>query len=461
VKIIIGHSNMDLDCIGSMVLARYLFPDHRPVASRRVHPVARPLYHLFADRLGFLPAEQLRGQNVERIVVVDTRVLRRVEEFLWHLSVPASGRPGVDVLVFDHHPGDTSDIPGAVIRERLVGANTTLLGLELLRRSVTLDPDDATIALAGIYADTGNFTHENVQHADFQVASLCLQSGASLNLVRSFLRPLREGQQLALLHETLNRLTYHDYAGHLVLLAFLELERQVPGLAAVADQVFEVEAPDALFAVFAFEREKQCLIVARSRSQEIDLLESLAPFGAAGHALAASATLKERAGRQVFEELERHLARSLRPAPTAASLLQPAPCVLRPEQTLAEAAAALERAGRSGAPVLSGEELLEGYLSRQDIEKARRASRMQAPVRAYMTRNPIAVTPSSPLREIGQLFADHSISSLPVVEGGRLAGLVRREDYLRLMDERGLEDREFLERLRIKSREEQPLEGQP
>jgi CBS domain-containing protein len=78
-----------------------------------------------------------------------------------------------------------------------------------------------------------------------------------------------------------------------------------------------------------------------------------------------------------------------------------------------------------------------------------------------MTRNPIAVTPSSPLREIGRLFADHSISSLPVVEGRRLAGLVRREDYLRFMDERRLEDREFLERLRAKSRGEQPAEGQP
>jgi len=279
--------------------------------------------------------------------------------------------------------------------------------------------------------------------------------------VRSFLRPLREVQQLALLHETMNRLTYRDYAGHLVLLAFLELERQAPGLAAVAEQVFEVESPDALFAVFAFEREKQCLIVARSRSREIDLLECLAPFGAGGHALAASAALKDRTGRQVFEELERRLAGSLRPAPTASSLMQPEPCILHPEQTLSDAAQALERAGRSGAPVLGAEGLLEGYLSRQDIEKGRRASRMQAPVRAYMTRNPIAVTPSSPLREIGQLFADHSISSLPVVEGGRLAGLVSREDYLRFMDERRLEDREFLERLRAKSRGEQPAEGQP
>jgi tRNA nucleotidyltransferase (CCA-adding enzyme) len=455
-KIIIGHSNMDLDCIGSMVLARYLFPDHRPVASRRIHPIARPLYNLFADRLSFLPAEQLKGQSVERVVVVDTRILRRVEEFLWHLSVPAFGQKGADVLVFDHHSGDTGDIPGAVIREKPVGANTTLLGLELLRRSVTLDPDDATIALTGIYADTGNFTHENVQNADFQVASLCLQSGASLNLVRSLLRPLREKHQLALFHEIMNRLSYRDYAGHLVLLAFLELERQVPGLAAVAEQVFEVEGPDALFAVFALEREKQCLIVARSRSREIDLLESLAPFGAGGHALAASATIKDRPGRAVFEELEGHLARSLRPAPAASDLMQREPFSLRADSKLAEAAEALERAGRKGAPVLAGGGELAGYLSLGDIQKARRAAQMQAPVKAYMIRNLVLLTPSSPLREIGRLFADHPVASLPVAEEGRLVGLVTREHYLRFMEERRLEDREFLEQLRLKSREEPP-----
>ena len=37
-KIIVGHSNMDLDCIGSIVLAKYLFTDYMPVKSRLIHP---------------------------------------------------------------------------------------------------------------------------------------------------------------------------------------------------------------------------------------------------------------------------------------------------------------------------------------------------------------------------------------------------------------------------------------
>jgi tRNA nucleotidyltransferase (CCA-adding enzyme) len=446
VKIIVGHSNMDLDSIGSMVLARCLFPDHQLVASRHIHPVARHLYNLYQERLGFLPAAQLAGRSVERIVVVDTRVRRRVEEYLQHLQEMPS-----DILVFDHHAEETSDIPGAVVREKAVGANTTLVGLELLRRSVTLHPDDATVALSGIYADTGNFTHENVEYADFQVASLCLQHGASLPLVHQFLRPLAEHRQLALFHETLNHLAARSYGGHLVQLCFLELERQSAGLAAVVEQVFEVEGPDALFAVFSIPSENQSLLIARSRSRDIDLTLALAAFGAAGHALAASAQLKGRSGHAVLEELDRHLASVLQPAPTAARIMRRDPLTLRGDMSLREAAEALERASRTGAPVVGPGGELVGFLSLRDIMKGRQAAHMQAPVKAYMTRNVLTASPQTPLREIGELFLNRPVGHLPLVECGRLVGLLSRAEYLGYMEERRREDTEFLQRLREKA----------
>ncbi|HAE21751.1 MAG TPA: hypothetical protein DCG47_05430, partial [Spirochaetaceae bacterium] len=70
-KIIVGHSNMDLDCIGSIILAKYLFPDHVPVKSYLVHPVARKLMNLYKNRLGFATSADLKGQTIERMVVVD------------------------------------------------------------------------------------------------------------------------------------------------------------------------------------------------------------------------------------------------------------------------------------------------------------------------------------------------------------------------------------------------------
>jgi tRNA nucleotidyltransferase (CCA-adding enzyme) len=445
-KIIVGHSNMDLDSIGSMVLARCLFPDHRLVASRQIHPVARHLDNLYRERLDCLPAAQLSGQRVERMVVVDTRQRRRVEEYLQPL-----GQLPDDILVFDHHTDDACDIPGAVVREKAVGANTTLLGMELLRRSVSLHPDDATMALTGIYADTGNFTHENVEYADFQVASLCLQHGASLPLVRQFLRPLAESRQLALFHETLGGLAARGYGGHRVQLCHLELERQSAGLAAVVEQVFEVEGPDALFAVFSIPAEKQSLLIARSRSRDIDLLQALAAFGAAGHALAASAQLKGRWGPEVLEELDRHLSQVLRPAPTAARLMRRDYPTLREEMSLLEATVELEKAGWTGAPVAGPGGELAGFLSLRDIMKGRRSGQLKAPVRAYMTRNLVSASPQTPMREIGELFLRRPVGQVPLVDSGRLVGLVSLADYLGYLEERRRQDAEFLQRLREKS----------
>ena len=281
-RIIVGHTNMDLDCLGSLALARVLFPGYRLVRSRLIHPVARTLYNLYADHLDMASTEELSGESVEAMVVVDTRSRGRIKEYL------AMIRQMPPVEVWDHHPEDSSDIEGAVIREGRVGANTTLLASEAMRRGCTLRPEDATIALTGIFADTGNFTHENVRSADFEAAAWLVAQGASLPLVKSFLRTLKEESQVTLFHELLNRLSYQTVHGHLVLTVYQEMERQVGGLAAVVEKVFDVESPDALFAVFAFTRDNETLIIARSQAPGVDVCRLLGAFGGGGTMVSGS-----------------------------------------------------------------------------------------------------------------------------------------------------------------------------
>jgi len=445
-KIIIGHGNMDLDCIASMVLARYLFPDHRPVRSNLVHPIARNLYNLFEDRLDFARLQELEGQKVERVVIVDTRTLDRIRDFLPYFD-PAS----TEVVVFDHHGDDTSDIPGAVVREKAVGANATLLGLELLRRNITIAAEDATVVLTGLYADTGNFTHENVEYGDFQVASFCLQCGGSLQLVNTFLRPFKEEHQLALFHDLLGRLVFRNCRGHLVLLASLELERKAPGLAAVAEKVFEIEGPDALFAVFGFRKERQVLVVARSQSRELDVQKALEPFGGGGHAMAASALVKDSAAGELFPRLDRHIQATLQPAVTAREIMTPNPATILESLSLLEASLFLERLEHTGAPVVDDAGRLAGFVTLRDIMKGRKAEAMHAPVKGYMTRRVITGNPDTPIRGIERLLFANNIGHLPIVEGERVVGIVTRADYLKRMAARGQADLEFLDALSRKA----------
>ncbi len=421
---------MDLDCIGSMVLARCLFPDHRLVKSRLIHPVARNLYNLYQNQLNFLPIEELKDEEIERIVIVDTRSQARVKENFKYI------RPEKAVIeIFDHHPSDTADIEGAEIHEDDCGANTTLLGMELLKRGISVSPEEATIALTGIYADTGNFSHENVQSADFQVASFLIQKGASLKLVMTFLKSLKEEHQLTLFHDLLNRLVYKDFNGHFIILSYMELEKQVGGLAAVAEKIFEVENPDAFFAVFAFRKENQALVIARSQKEVIAVNKILKIFGGGGHAQAASALFKNEPGRLVYETLEEYLKTALIPAVTASRIMSKDVSVIREDWSLMEASIFLEEISHTGAPVINEAGKLAGFMTLRDIMKGRKAEQMHAPVKAYMTRKVISGRPKTTIREIETLLFTNNIGHLPIMEGERVVGIVTRSDYLNFIKE--------------------------
>jgi tRNA nucleotidyltransferase (CCA-adding enzyme) len=425
-RLIIGHTNMDLDCLGSMVLARKLFPDHRAVASRLIHPVARNLYNLYKYHLDLMPLEELDGRNVECILVVDTRSLGRVKEY-FDLISPLP--PSIDVI--DHHPEDASDIPGAVIRDGMAGANTTLLGLEVMRRKLSLTPEEATIALTGIYADTGNFTHENVTVHDFEVAGYLAEQKASMPLVKTFLQSLKGETQLTLFHSLLNRLTYQNFHGHFIITSYMELERQTGGLAAVVEKVFEVESPDAIFSMFHFLREKDTLIIARSRQGLIDVAHLLTTFGGGGHSQASSALVKDSAGRKTFHALQAYLNVALAPAITAASIMSKDVSTIPDSWSLKDASLFLEKIDLTGAPVVNAAGRMCGFLSLRDIMKARRTSQMSAPVRSFMIRNLITGTLETTLRDIENIFFNHTIYYLPIVDDGKVVGLVTRTEYLK------------------------------
>ena len=164
-KLIVGHTNMDMDCLGSMALAKLLYPDHQLVRSRFIHPVARDFYNLYDSYFNFLNVKDIKDASVESLVVVDTRSVKRINEYLKVMD----GMPS-SITVYDHHPSDSSDLDTQNVHYKDYGSNTTILALELIKKGIEISQDVATIALTGIFADTGNFTHENVKIEDFKVA---------------------------------------------------------------------------------------------------------------------------------------------------------------------------------------------------------------------------------------------------------------------------------------------------
>jgi CBS domain-containing protein len=86
-------------------------------------------------------------------------------------------------------------------------------------------------------------------------------------------------------------------------------------------------------------------------------------------------------------------------------------------------------------PVPSLFSFLDGYIaltSRKHLEKEiqKIAATM---VSQAMTRSPVTVQPETPIEEVAALMVDKNFHTLPVVEGGKLVGIVGKEDVLRLL----------------------------
>ncbi len=425
-KIIIGHSNTDLDCIGSMVLAKYLYPEFQPVRSGLLHPSARKVQNLYRHHINFLHPKDLKGEHIDGMVIVDTRTRKRVDEFFRYI-----GNNGFPVDIWDHHPAEESGFPGAKLFESPCGANTSQLGAEIMRRGIPVGEEDATIALAGIYADTGNFTHENVTKDDFEVASFLLSSGADLKLVKKFLKPLSGAYQVTLFHEILNRLEYRTIHGHSVGVCYWEIEDdETEGLGLVIERVFELENQDAVFGIFHFPKKKKTLLIGRNQKPNIDLHGLMREFGGGGHAKAASANVKGQDGKEVFTKFELLLESHLADAITARELMTFPVKTVSQKASLIEASLQLEEQGHTGLPVVDEAGLPVGFISLRDIMKGRKADQMHAPVKGFMSKKLVSARPEATIREIERLLFDNNVGHLPVLRDGELIGILTRTDYL-------------------------------
>ena len=390
--------------------------------------MAKNLYNLMKKQIDFLTLKDIINEDIENIIIVDTRSMQRIREFE-QIIEKATG----DIIVYDHHPADSHDIACKELHHSNCGANASFLGKLLKENQINFSPDEATIGLTGIYADTGNFTHENITSDDFTVADYFLRNGASVKLVKYFLENLKEEYQISLLHEILNRITYRDLNGQQVVLSYVELEDQISGLASVVEKVFEIENPEAYFALFYIKKRNTTLIIARSRKDSIKLNYILKDFNGGGHEKAASAKVKGGTGEDVYSELLDVLSRKLENARTASELMTKDVHCIDENKSMMDASIFLENLNLTGAPVINSDKKLTGFLTLRDIMKARKSQQMHSPVKAYMSRKVITADKSATLRKIEKILYKNSIGHLPVMDNDAIAGIITRTDFLKFL----------------------------
>jgi len=103
-------------------------------------------------------------------------------------------------------------------------------------------------------------------------------------------------------------------------------------------------------------------------------------------------------------------------------------CTVSPEASVQEVAQLLYQERISGVPVVNADGQIIGIVTEADI--IGKASREGLRVADIMSHEIIAVTEDTPINEIARLLSERKIKRVPVVSGGKLAGIVSRADIV-------------------------------
>jgi len=176
--------------------------------------------------------------------------------------------------------------------------------------------------------------------------------------------------------------------------------------------------------------EDRIYLVARSRLEEVNAGEVAAAFGGGGHATAASATIKDMNLHQVEEKLLNFLERRIIPLKQARDLMSFPVKTVGAKESIERAAELLTRYNINVLPVVDDGKIM-GLISRQVVEKAAFHGFKESPVQEYMTSEFATVTPRTTLSRIQDLIVGNNQRFLPVLEKDKLVGAITRTDLLR------------------------------
>jgi tRNA nucleotidyltransferase (CCA-adding enzyme) len=184
--------------------------------------------------------------------------------------------------------------------------------------------------------------------------------------------------------------------------------------------------------------EDRVFVVGRSRVPEVNVGEILGEMGGGGHEFAASAAIKDIPLAQVEESLRQLIYRRVRPQRRAREIMSFPVKWASPDMSLEGAELLLNRYNINALPVMEEGKLL-GLISRQIVEKGIYHGLKNHPVKDYMSTPVATVGPDATLAEIRERLVINKQRLLPVVQDDKVIGIISRTDLLHLFIDAGEE----------------------
>ena len=425
-QIITTHKGTDFDAAASVLAAKILYPEAIAVLPKSLNPNVKAFLSIHKDLFDVQTPDEIELEAVMSLIIVDTNRWDRLDQM-----DRLKEKENLEIILWDHHL-TAGDIDATWRCEDAVGANVTLLILNLKQQNKRLTPIQATLFLAGIYEDTGNLTFPATKAEDALAAAYLLQQGADLNVLNSFLRPAYGESQRTILTEMLQSVQTKRFGGYQIAIDKLDITGHVNNLAVVVGMYREILNVDAAFGIFVHPKRGNIIVIGRSGADGFDVGLIMRALGGGGHPAAGSALIKS-VDPDAVEQMIVKLISGNQPTSIQISDLMSYPVVtVSPETRMKEVYTILREKGHMGIPVLDGGRFA-GIISRRDFWKAKKTSALNAPVRAFMTKNVVTIEPGRSPMQAARLMIKHDIGRLPVVESGHVIGIVTRSDTMRYL----------------------------
>lgn len=172
-------------------------------------------------------------------------------------------------------------------------------------------------------------------------------------------------------------------------------------------------------------------LVARGTTDDVDVSRIATHFGGGGHGRAAAALIRDRDLESVHHEILQLLPQIVQASIQVASLMSMGVQTIRAGEPVEKAAEQMQRTGHEGFPVLEGGKLV-GLLTRRAVDRAMSHGMGHQTVRQIMDAGQVTVRPEDSIEVLQQRMMRSGWGQIPVVDDqDRLLGIVTRTDLIK------------------------------
>jgi len=440
-EVIICHIYADLDALSSMVMARKLYPNAKLCFPGNVGKSVKAFVNLYQDYLNVEKAKDIDYKKVKKLIIVDTAKKDRIGHFENYLDKIE------EIVIFDHHKPSDKDIPNSKLIRSKCGSNTTNVLKEIFRKNenAKFERYEATLALLGIYEDTGSFTFEETTVDDFEMAKRMLEFDGQIKLVSEYVTKDIGEEQLETFINLIKKGEVLEFSLERCFITLYETKEFVSGVDEIINKIKDIESCNSCFIVIG--NHNKFNIIARTSSKNINLIEILEEYNWQGHENVASVVIKNQNMRAVYNRLKERIIKEIQVGKLAKDIMSSPVKVVTELSSIKNAYKLMNRWGYTGLPIVNGENEIIGLISRRDVDKAMGHGFSNAPLKSYMNKNLILVKPESSLDEVKKIIVENGLGIVPVVEERKILGIITREDMLRYLYVRTvMADEEFQEK---------------